>query len=68
MLAAAEAARWDGYDTRGRLLAKRARTLIISFEGEASAKRDEDTEFGLSGDKEQADRDLTGTWTSGLRP
>jgi hypothetical protein len=66
MLAAAEAAHWDRQDTRAKILANRARRLAIKFE--FLAKHDEDREFALAGDKDEADSDLAGRWTLGVRP
>ncbi len=65
MLTAAEAAHWDHHDARARTLLIRAHALIRQFE--AISKNDNDVEFALLLDRDQAQRDLAGSWTLGVR-
>ncbi len=65
MLVAGEAAHWDRDDSRARVLVTRARGLIRKYE--RPSKYDHDVLFRLSGDEEEANSDLAGTWTLGVR-
>ena len=66
LLTAAQSAHWAGDDARGRRLASQAK--VLSHHVGRMLKNDvDDNEGMLLADREQADNDLTGEWTIGLR-